>query len=114
MQRRGGSGQPSKGQRRKAKSKARKVPAVRASIADRGELLDQRTRERDEALEQLSATSKVLKVISRSTYNLQTALDTVVEAVTRLCEAYDLGCFFAPRRAATCQSALWPNPIGFW
>ena len=69
------------------------MPAVRASIADRGELLDQRTRERDEALEQLSATSKVLKVISRSTYNLQTALDTVVEAVTRLCEAYDLVVF---------------------
>jgi two-component system NtrC family sensor kinase len=67
--------------------KVRKTSMAHVSTPHVQEQLDRALRERDEALEQVSATSEILKIISKSPGELEPVFDAMLENATRICDA---------------------------
>jgi GAF domain-containing protein len=74
--------------------------------------LEARNRELTESLEQQTATAEVLKVISRSAFDLQAVLTTLLENATRLCAA-EWGVIFRPDAGAYRMAVVYGAPPEF-
>jgi GAF domain-containing protein len=74
--------------------------------------LEARNRDLTEALDQQTATAEVLKVISRSAFDLQAVLTTLLENATRLCGA-EWGVIFRPDSEVHRMAVVYGAPPEF-
>ncbi|HEY7085531.1 MAG TPA: GAF domain-containing protein [Hyphomicrobiaceae bacterium] len=86
---------------------------LKAYYAGLERTVGERTRELSAALEQQTATSEVLSVISRSPTELRPVLNTIVETASRLCEAYDAVVLLSVGNKLTFAAHCGPIPIDF-
>ncbi len=71
--------------------------------------LEARNRDLTESLEQQTATSEILRVISSSPTDTQPVLDAVAQSATRLCDAYDA--WIGLKDGEHCRSGAHHGPI---
>jgi signal transduction histidine kinase len=116
-------GEPVKTRRRKPAAPKRRKAAERSPITQSDTTIGHLTRERDQLLEQQAATANLLGIISRSKFDLQPVLQTVVDAAVRLCHAtsgeifrlnkglyhFEVGCNLDPRYVKR-QKPIAPGP----
>jgi class 3 adenylate cyclase len=115
MKRRSSAGGKPAGPRdpKRSTPKRRNAPKTKrsrgVSIAGQETVVARLTRERDEALEQFSAASEVLKVISSSPGYLQPVFDAILEHATRICEARFGNLFLYDRGQGTFRTVAMHN-----
>jgi two-component system, NtrC family, sensor kinase len=71
----------------KGQPRVRKVPTSHVSTDHSAEQFDRLKRERDEALQQLAATTEILRVIRASPTDAQPVFETIVRNAVFLCRS---------------------------